>query len=245
MGNDPETGQPITTNEWVDRLAPKAAAVVAVGTCATYGGIPAMKNNPTGRDGPAGLPRLEVEVAGRPAGRLHPGLPRPAGQHDRDPDVPRVPPGGHGSGARAGRRAAAQVAVRAHGARGLQPRRLRRAGPVRHRVRRRPALPGQAGLQGPGGQVQRAGARLAERPAAAAPTWAASAWRARCPASPTSTCRSWTRTSGATRPRTSRSSPTGRWCATSATATSRTSTTRSRSGGTAAARAHDRLHEAW
>jgi hydrogenase small subunit len=51
MGTDPETGQPITTNEWLDRLAPKAAAVVAVGTCATYGGIPAMKNNPTGAMG--------------------------------------------------------------------------------------------------------------------------------------------------------------------------------------------------
>ena len=51
MGVDPKTGQPITTNEWLDRLAPKAAAVVAVGTCATYGGIPAMKNNPTGAMG--------------------------------------------------------------------------------------------------------------------------------------------------------------------------------------------------
>ena len=51
FGVNPATGQPITTNEWVDRLAPKAAAVVAVGTCATYGGIPAMKNNPTGAMG--------------------------------------------------------------------------------------------------------------------------------------------------------------------------------------------------
>ena len=51
MGDNPDTGQPITTNEWIDRLAPKAAAVVAVGTCATYGGIPAMKNNPTGAMG--------------------------------------------------------------------------------------------------------------------------------------------------------------------------------------------------
>src|SRR6187551_3104876 len=48
---NPENGQPITMNEWLDRLAPKAAAVVAVGTCATYGGIPAMKNNPTGAMG--------------------------------------------------------------------------------------------------------------------------------------------------------------------------------------------------
>ena len=51
MGDNPETGQPITTNEWIDRLAPKAAALVAVGTCATYGGVPAMKNNPTGAMG--------------------------------------------------------------------------------------------------------------------------------------------------------------------------------------------------
>ena len=51
FGVSPETGQPITVNEWIDRLAPKAAAVVAVGTCATYGGIPAMKNNPTGAMG--------------------------------------------------------------------------------------------------------------------------------------------------------------------------------------------------
>jgi hydrogenase small subunit len=48
MGNDPKTGQPITLNEWIDRLAPKAFAVVAAGTCACYGGIHAMAGNPTG-----------------------------------------------------------------------------------------------------------------------------------------------------------------------------------------------------
>lgn len=51
MGTTGPFGQPITTNSWIDRLAPKAAAVVALGTCATYGGIPAMKNNPTGAMG--------------------------------------------------------------------------------------------------------------------------------------------------------------------------------------------------
>lgn len=51
FGVDARSGQPITTNEWVDRLAPMADAVVAVGTCATYGGIPAMRNNPTGAMG--------------------------------------------------------------------------------------------------------------------------------------------------------------------------------------------------
>jgi hydrogenase small subunit len=48
MGNDPATGQPITLNQWIDRLAPRAWAVVAIGTCATYGGIHAMAGNPTG-----------------------------------------------------------------------------------------------------------------------------------------------------------------------------------------------------
>jgi hydrogenase small subunit len=51
MGTDPATGQPITTNEWIDRLAPKATAVIAAGTCATYGGIHAMEGNPTGAMG--------------------------------------------------------------------------------------------------------------------------------------------------------------------------------------------------
>jgi len=48
QGTDPNTGQPITTCEWIDRLAPKALAIVGAGTCATYGGIHAMAGNPTG-----------------------------------------------------------------------------------------------------------------------------------------------------------------------------------------------------
>jgi hydrogenase small subunit len=48
LGTDPATGQPIKTVTWIDRLAPKAVAVVAAGTCATYGGIHAMAGNPTG-----------------------------------------------------------------------------------------------------------------------------------------------------------------------------------------------------
>jgi hydrogenase small subunit len=47
-GTDAKTGQPILTCEWIDRLAPNAWAVVAAGTCATYGGIHAMEGNPTG-----------------------------------------------------------------------------------------------------------------------------------------------------------------------------------------------------
>ncbi|GAA3827565.1 hydrogenase small subunit [Sphaerisporangium flaviroseum] len=48
FGNNPDTGQPMTLPEWLDRLAPQATAVVAAGTCATYGGIHAMAGNPTG-----------------------------------------------------------------------------------------------------------------------------------------------------------------------------------------------------
>jgi hydrogenase small subunit len=71
VGTDSTTGQPITTCEWIDRLAPKALAVIAIGTCATYGGIHAMAGNPTGAMGlrdylgwnwktPAGLPIINV-----------------------------------------------------------------------------------------------------------------------------------------------------------------------------------------
>jgi hydrogenase small subunit len=48
FGFDKESGQPITTCEWITRLAPKAWAVLAAGTCATYGGIHAIEGNPTG-----------------------------------------------------------------------------------------------------------------------------------------------------------------------------------------------------
>jgi hydrogenase small subunit len=51
FGTNPETGQPIPTCDWIDRLAPKAWAVIAIGTCATYGGIHAMEGNPTGAMG--------------------------------------------------------------------------------------------------------------------------------------------------------------------------------------------------
>ena len=43
-----ESGQPIPTTQWIDRLAPRAWAVVGAGTCAAYGGIHAMAGNPTG-----------------------------------------------------------------------------------------------------------------------------------------------------------------------------------------------------
>jgi hydrogenase small subunit len=47
LGDDPHSGRQITSLEWLDRLAPGAAAVVAIGTCATWGGIPSAKGNVT------------------------------------------------------------------------------------------------------------------------------------------------------------------------------------------------------
>ncbi len=48
FGSTGRDGQPILTTDWIDRLAPRAWAVIAAGTCATYGGIHAMAGNPTG-----------------------------------------------------------------------------------------------------------------------------------------------------------------------------------------------------
>src|SRR5215470_4765674 len=38
----------ISLMEWIDRMAPGAAACIAIGTCATWGGIPAAEGNVTG-----------------------------------------------------------------------------------------------------------------------------------------------------------------------------------------------------
>ncbi len=46
--NDAYDSTPVTTADWLKRLAPGAAAVIAIGTCATWGGIPAAIGNPTG-----------------------------------------------------------------------------------------------------------------------------------------------------------------------------------------------------
>ena len=162
FGNDPATGQPMTTSEWLDRLAPKATAIVAVGTCATYGGIHAMAGNPTGAMGvPDYLGWDWKSKAGIPIVCV-PGCPAHPRQHVRDADLSALH--GHRPGAddSARRRAAAQVAVRRHRARGLRPGRLLRAGRFRHRVRLA-EMHREAWLLGPGRQVQRAQARLDQR----------------------------------------------------------------------------------
>jgi hydrogenase small subunit len=46
-GSDGEM-RTVSIDEWIARLAPGAAASIAIGTCATWGGIPAAEGNPTG-----------------------------------------------------------------------------------------------------------------------------------------------------------------------------------------------------
>jgi hydrogenase small subunit len=78
FGADPTSGEPITTARWIDRLAPHAGAVIALGTCAAYGGIPAMRNNPTGamglRDylGPAWTSQRELPLVNLPGCPVQP-----------------------------------------------------------------------------------------------------------------------------------------------------------------------------
>ena len=70
FGNNPMTGQPMKTTEWLDRLAPKATAVIAVGHLRDVRRDPRDVRQPHGRDGGARLPRLGLEVQGRTADRV-------------------------------------------------------------------------------------------------------------------------------------------------------------------------------
>ena len=97
FGTDPTTGQPITTCEWIDRLAPKAWAVIAAGTCATYGGIHAMEGNPTGCMGLADYLGWQWQFEGGHSHRVRAGLSGAAGQFHGDAAVSAA----HGGGARA------------------------------------------------------------------------------------------------------------------------------------------------
>ena len=153
----------MTTSEWLDRLAPKATAVVAVGTCATYGGIHAMAGNPTGAMGvpdylgwdwksKAGLPIVCV-----PGCPIHPdnlsetlALPALPGRRPGADDPAR-------RGAAAARGCSARPCTRAATAAGYYEQ-----GEFADRVRLA-EVPGQARLLGPGRQVQRAQARLDQR----------------------------------------------------------------------------------
>ncbi len=84
FGTDAKTGQPITTCEWIDRLAPKAWAVIAGGTCATYGGIHGHGRKSDGLHGPCGLSGMAVAFEGGYSHRMRAGVSGAAGQFHGD-----------------------------------------------------------------------------------------------------------------------------------------------------------------
>lgn len=49
-GETPD-GRPMTTEMWIDRLAPRAEAIIALGSCAAWGGVPAADGNVIGAKG--------------------------------------------------------------------------------------------------------------------------------------------------------------------------------------------------
>ena len=64
LGTDPVTGQPITTNEWIDRLAPQAAIVLAARHVRDVRRHPGDEEQPDRGDGPARPPRPRAGARG-------------------------------------------------------------------------------------------------------------------------------------------------------------------------------------
>ena len=68
-GNGPRYGQPITTNEWIDRLAPKALAVLGLRDVRYLWRNSCHGGQPDRGDGLGGLFGLGLEIQGRLAHR--------------------------------------------------------------------------------------------------------------------------------------------------------------------------------
>ena len=117
-------------------LAPGAAATIAIGTCATWGGVPSAEGNPDRRDERHGLPRQGLPERVRPAGDQHPGLRAAGRQLHRDGLRRPALPAGARSAADVRRARPAGVALPRHRAPGLHARRILRGGHLRRALRR-------------------------------------------------------------------------------------------------------------
>ena len=162
FGNNPATGQPMTTSEWLDRLGAQGDRDRRRGYLRDVRRHPRDGRQPDRSHGCARLSGLGLEEQGRHPDRLRARLPDPSGQPLRDADLSAVHGHRPGPDDSARRRAAAQVVVRCDRARGVRPSRLLRAGRLRHRVRVA-EMHCETGLLGPGRQMQRAQARLDQR----------------------------------------------------------------------------------
>ena len=162
FGNDPDTGQPLTVNWWIDQLAPKAWAVMAVGTCATYGGIHAMAGNPTGAMGLGDYLGWDFQSAGGMPIVNIPGCPVQPENFMDTLTWMLYHAAGTAPRAAAGRHAPTRVDLRRTVHDGCDRASRLRAGQLRHGLQ--PAeVPRQARLLGAGRQLQRAQAWLDRR----------------------------------------------------------------------------------
>ena len=62
-------GQPVTALDWIKSLGENAMAVVAAGSCAAWGGIPAAPPNPTGAVSASAIikDKPEINIPGWPS----------------------------------------------------------------------------------------------------------------------------------------------------------------------------------
>jgi len=93
MGVNPSNGQPITTNEWIDRARAEGGCGRRAGYLRDIWRHPGDEEQPDGRDGAVRLPGLGLDLGRGHPRRQHPRLPSAARQHDRVADGSR-----HGTG---------------------------------------------------------------------------------------------------------------------------------------------------
>ena len=116
LGTDPHTGQPITTNEWIDRLAPKGAGGHRLRHLRDLWRHPRHGRQSDRVHGAGRLSGMGLEVEGRPADRQCSRLPGAAGQLHGDGALPALSGRRSGADDSARRSAAAHLALRQDGA---------------------------------------------------------------------------------------------------------------------------------
>src|SRR3984957_14877633 len=102
FGNNPLTGQPMTTSEWLHRRPPEGDRDPRGRDLRHLRRHPRDGGQPDRRHGRTRLPGLGLEVQGGPADRLRARLPDPARQPVGDDPVPALPAGRGGANDPAG-----------------------------------------------------------------------------------------------------------------------------------------------
>jgi len=82
-----EKGQLVTFNDWFSRLSKKTVAVVAAGSCASYGGGSSRQSKSNRRKGDVGFSRSQLEECFRSSSHLRSRL---SGSWGSSPGIPRL-----------------------------------------------------------------------------------------------------------------------------------------------------------